>query len=58
LDPPEHVDSEKIKLKIGSRCLHDQLFSICDFLNFGSTKTNPGQSPKQKQKNVAKIGKN
>jgi hypothetical protein len=30
LDTPEHVDSENIKLKIGSRPLLCQLFSKCD----------------------------
>jgi hypothetical protein len=30
LDIPEHVDSEKIKLKIGSRSLLNQLFSKRD----------------------------
>jgi hypothetical protein len=31
LDTPEHVDSENIKLKIGSRSLLYQLFSKRDF---------------------------
>jgi hypothetical protein len=31
LDTPEHVDSENITLKIGSRSLLYQLFSKCDF---------------------------
>jgi hypothetical protein len=33
LDSPEHVDSENIKLKIGSRPLLHQLFSKCDLNN-------------------------